>query len=456
MTDNKSFKIYTNEIDNSEKVESLVWNVIHETHEERTEQFSDFLYQSGPKKILKKDLLHLIRLSKKMLIVSSFLFADEEIKQELIKAAQRGVNIYFLLAATGRLEREPNEDSEFEQKVYKEHIAMLNELSPYIYIRSANHFHAKIVITDPFSRSPRGMLLTANLTKDALQRNEELAYFLSQEQARDMGSVLKYIFWEESEHHTLEGSLTPIDPSERIVPPSLDSGVYYNSKTKNTLSDRVLELINSAKKEIVFSTFGIEEDHEVFQRLIERLSEGVKVKLFARYSRSKMNPVFKILSDAGAEIYGFKWLHAKAFLIDQNQAFILTANIEQHGMDDGFELGIDIPSDDIESIQKLFQEWEDKHLCRFYSQASLGTLSKSFYQYDSGIRQYRLEKIKGFQELAPLKQKVQSEEDLKLKESEFNSLIKQAKALRVLKVKIQIEKTLVEKKKKKARGEIYV
>ena len=183
MSQNDQIKTYTKEIDNSQRIENAVWIELNRDQDERKEHIAAGLFQSGPGKILKQQVLTTIKSAKEMVVLSSFLFADEEIKQELIRTAACNVRVYMLMAAAGRLEQVPDGDSEFEKKVYEDHKRMLNALSPYVYIRSADHFHAKVVLADPFSESPSGVLLTANLTTDALERNEELAVLLDPEQA---------------------------------------------------------------------------------------------------------------------------------------------------------------------------------------------------------------------------------------------------------------------------------
>lgn len=451
MANDIKVKTYTKEFSNVDQKRRSVWDIINVDHSDRTESFQSNLFQSGPNKELKQDLLEIIASARKMLIVSSFLFADQEIKKELISVARQGVNVYFLLAAKGRLEREPDADSEFDKRVYKEHLETLNELSPFIYIRSADHFHAKVVLADPFDDSPRGMLLTANLTRDALERNEELAYLLYPEQIEGIASALRFVFWGESEHHVLDDSLSAIQPHKMLPPPDTNSGVYYNSNSKNTLKDRVLQLIKSAETEIIFSTFGIGEDHEIFKLILSKLNQGVNVKFFARFKRGKMNPVFHKLKSAGAEVYGFRWLHAKAFLIDQKYGFLLTANLERHGMDDGFEIGVDLRSNDVESLSRLFSEWEEKHQYIFHSDTTLGQLSRKYYKFDSASGQYKIETIKEFAILDRVIKTVAEETDLQENERDFSNLRAKAETTLALNVKMEVEKRFIPKKKEKTK-----
>jgi cardiolipin synthase len=346
----------------------------------------------------------------------------------------------------GRLEQVPDGDSEFEKRVYEDHKRMLNELSPYVYIRSADHFHAKVVLADPFSDSSSGVLLTANLTTDALERNEELAVVLSPDQAREIASVLKCVFWEEAGHHAMDDRLSTVSGLNMIPAPGDLSGVYYNSNSANTLKDRVRTLIQHAEREIVISTFGIDENHELFSLLLKKLEQGVRVKLFARFRRGKMNAVFQALVNAGAEVYGFYWLHAKAFLIDGTTGFLMTANLEPHGMDSGFELGVDLSDADTLALAELFTEWETKHQYRYHSTIKLGDLSDRYYQYDSGRGQYDKKELKPYQELDPLRKRVNDAKGLDQSSDDFDSLLPKAKTANARRVKLTVEKVLLSDK----------
>ena len=106
-------------------------------------------------------------------VLSSFLLADKGVEDAIFEAAKRGVRVYILIASEARLGREDGE-GEFDKRVLAQHKAMLERLGGYALFRSASHFHAKVVIADPDTR-PAGILLTANLTREALERNEELA-----------------------------------------------------------------------------------------------------------------------------------------------------------------------------------------------------------------------------------------------------------------------------------------
>src|SRR5262245_33788150 len=82
-------------------------------------------------------------------------------ERALIEAAKRGVRVYLLVATEARLDKEIRSDDSFGIKTVEEHKRLLDRLAGWVYVRSAEHFHAKFVVADPKSR-PHGVLLTAN------------------------------------------------------------------------------------------------------------------------------------------------------------------------------------------------------------------------------------------------------------------------------------------------------
>ena len=140
-------------------------------------------------------------------MLSSFLLADKELADAIQRAAERGVRVYVLLASEAHLGRKEPE-KEFNKSCLEQHKSMLNRLAGYALFRSAPHFHAKVVVIDPDTASA-GILLTANLTTEALERNEELGVELSSAEVIEVSGYLKWAMWESAEHEL-------IDPTDRF------------------------------------------------------------------------------------------------------------------------------------------------------------------------------------------------------------------------------------------------
>jgi len=130
--------------------------------------------------------------------------------------------VYVMVASEARLGREPSQ-GEFDQKTHAHHKAMLKTLGKSVLFRTAAHFHAKVVLIDPYTR-PAGVLLTANLTEGALTRNEELAVRLSPTQVEGIAGYLRWAMWQTAEHELLNGkdfkAAKPIKDCRLYTPPT--------------------------------------------------------------------------------------------------------------------------------------------------------------------------------------------------------------------------------------------
>jgi cardiolipin synthase len=78
------------------------------------------------------------------------------------------------------------------------------------------------------------------------------------------------------------------------------------------------------------------------------------------------------LAKAGAVVLGFKWLHAKALVVDQREAMVMSANFQKHGLDEGFELGIVIEDDRLEELLQALQIWQTQAQWQLQTDAKLG------------------------------------------------------------------------------------
>lgn len=67
-------------------------------------------------------------------------------------------------------------------------------------------------------------------------------------------------------------------------------------------------------------------------------------------------PALIRLADAAA-VLGFKWLHAKAVWTEDHGAIVASANLEPHGLDDGFEIGVLLSGARAGEIGGLLHRW---------------------------------------------------------------------------------------------------
>ncbi len=316
------------------------------------------VHQSGKKRQVANHLISLLSQAQEKVVLASFLFADQEIEDALLTAAKRGVRVYVLVASEARLGSEEGE-GEFDKKVLAQHKEMLSRLGGYVLFRSAPHFHAKVVLIDPETR-PAGMLLTANLTYEALGRNDELAITLSTDEVSEVTAYVRWAMWESAEHELVDPKdrFRAVRPLGQIAHPSPRAGIVVTTSSANTIREEMLNIINNAHSKIVVSSFGWDVGHEVVQRLCARAEEGIEVVALARIRPASM-PALVALGKAGVKIFGFRWLHAKAIWADSGHAVVMSANVQTHGLDQGFELGVRLDQTHAQELFTRLMEWRD-------------------------------------------------------------------------------------------------
>lgn len=322
----------------------------------------DDLLPADASRRLEEALVKMISAAQEMVVLCSFLLASDRLIEALEAAARRGLRVYMMLASEARLGQEREED-DFSKHCRKHHEEMLRRLAPHAMIRSAAHYHAKTVLIDPNLPNAQGWLLTANLTDEALTRNEELGLRLIPEEVHSVFLELRYAIWERAEHRMSSTDFKPARPLGAVEPPPAGLALV-TSTPRRSIQDTALELIEGAKGQIIVSSFGWALDHPVTQALIDRAKSGVEVTVLARI-RPAVMPALAALAEASAEVYGFKWLHAKAIWTAGDRAMIMTANLERHGMDDGFELGFSLDGKRAESLRNILEGWKGTALARF-------------------------------------------------------------------------------------------
>lgn len=299
-------------------------------------------FLSGPNRELANHLIQLINNAEKTVVLSSFLLADDELENAIYNASERGVRVYIMLACETRLEGDTPDD-DFGKMCLDQHVKMLKRLGGKVSFRSASHFHSKVVLVDALDDNgskAQGVLLTANLTKEALGRNDELAVELTSPEISDTVRLLKWAMFEYAEHELLDGkSFSAVNPLNCLSFPKNLNRILNTSNKNNTIREQALKIIEAATSELVVASFGWQEDHEVVNAICKKAQQGIRVLILARIRPSSMAALMK-LAASGAQVLGFKWLHAKAIWNDKNEAMMMSANLQKHGLDEGFEIGL--------------------------------------------------------------------------------------------------------------------
>lgn len=341
-----------------------------EPHDQR--ELGNSVHFSGKGGKLTERVTALLASARHKAVFSSFLLADREVEDAILAAARRGVRVYVMLASEARLDSEPG-DGEFQQRVLAEHKEMLSRLVGWVLIRSAPHFHAKLVLVDS-ETNPAGLLLTANLTREALRRNEELAVVLRPDEVKEAANLVRWAMWEDAEHELVEpGNFRAVKPLGCVDHPSRMPHVLATTSSVTQLREEAVDLIDGASRELVVASFGWAAGHPVVERLCARAREGLALTVLARVRESAMQALIG-LAEAGARVLGFKWLHAKALWADSGRGLVMSANLEKHGLDDGFELGLRLEGERAEELRMRLERWSRQAAWELSSAPVLGDM----------------------------------------------------------------------------------
>lgn len=354
----------TKTIDQTDQPIPPLWRARAAAKQHRTETWNGAgLWQTGPRRAAAIHAVGIIDAAKEVLVVCSFLLSDPEILSALERATTRGVRVYAMLAAETRLLSEPPEHdrtdlAEWKRRVLDEFKESLRRLGGRALIRASDQFHAKVVIADPGAR-PTGIMFTANLTKEAVERNQELAVALTEVQVREIMRLLGWAFWEASTHEIINpkyGGLSPIRPLLAVRHPEQFESFLCTTAQSTAIRSALLAAIRAEDREIRLASFGWSADHEVIRALVEKAMAGVLITIFAR-PRAAAMPALIALQEAGATVLGFEFLHAKALWTSSGPAFMMSANLEPHGLDSGFELGLALEAPERNALKNIFDEW---------------------------------------------------------------------------------------------------
>ncbi|GIV22458.1 MAG: hypothetical protein KatS3mg025_0117 [Bacteroidia bacterium] len=89
------------------------------------------------------------------------------------------------------------------------------------------------------------------------------------------------------------------------------------------------------------------------QEIRKNAREGVKVKLFAPPHQDIIQ-----LVDEGIEVFLHPYMHAKSLLVDNQEGFIFTANLQEKGLKTGLEVGIRLAPEQVKDLMAIYGRWE--------------------------------------------------------------------------------------------------
>ncbi|MDH5403197.1 MAG: hypothetical protein OEY49_11950, partial [Candidatus Heimdallarchaeota archaeon] len=244
-------------------------------------------------------------------------------------------------------------------------------------VRGSPHLHAKFVIVDPFSNA-KGMLLTSNITTEALTRNPEFAVILNNYEIKELFEAFRYAFWEEADYELQDKKWARIN--KKSTPNftkwnSISSTIHIN----NDLQNKMIELIEKSNGDLHIGAYKISINTKLWDKIVNYANNN-RVFVYTRLHRDNQAVYEKLSLIPNVTIISSKYLHAK-FLITKNDVYITTANFNEMSFDNGFEVGIHLA--DIKEGIRIIENWKDNLEYVFVREMSIYDIeSEEIYIYN--------------------------------------------------------------------------
>ena len=318
---------------------------------------TEILYEMGNfDTTFKEDLLNSIRKAKETIMISSFIMSDEEIINEIIDAAKREVRIYLLFSTDVQLEKEFRDDPSIrDKKTLDFHKNFLRNINKIAIARSSGFLHAKFMIIDYGTPKQKGFISTANFTKEALTRNEEIGVKLFGKDIEDLFAIFQNGFWEESNQQLVENMWVPAE-QKKLSELKPTNRILYTMKNRTLLKKHLLKIIEMTKGSLVVSSYIFKTDNSITKKIIEACRNR-DVKILLRPRDTNWDAINEF-TKAGAKIYAYDFIHAKFLLAPEDKrGVIMTANFDNKGLETGYEVGLNLNEIECSELEKISKKW---------------------------------------------------------------------------------------------------
>ncbi len=313
--------------------------------------------------------IDLIKDATEFICISSFLFENNtELCRELYNVSKKGIRIYLLLASQVLLDKIKDDIEDHEN--LKSHIQFLNEAGQGFMFIHSGEVHSKFILIDPKSEHSQGILLTANITKRALEKNNEIGIELDSHQVKELHRQFLYGFYGEK---TTEYKFNKITKSAKLEPISpvainLKKGkdIIWTTNQSKLIAESIDEFLETIdKEEILISCWNVVLDNNISKQILDKINDKSKILL---PRRPKNYDAISQFLEKGASIRCNSLQHAK-FIMTNNMALLFSSNLESQGLEKGFESGIILrDKKEIENLRKIFNHWyENAEELTFYN-----------------------------------------------------------------------------------------
>ena len=315
---------------------------------------------------IREALIDAIREAQQRVFVASFMLGDEQVIDEMLRAAERLQGGVYLITALdersmrrGLQEYEDNEQEAPEER--KKNFERLT--SGGVYVRGHESCHAKFAVID----DRIAVVGSANFVKNGFEWTGEANLVVREEAAvRQLVSLftelwfegcaweippgLTYVVAERASEQSPKHPKTPSGSSNEIV--------WTNGGGQTSLLAAIHNTIDAAREDLTLSTYSIFGMHQNPALLVDHvyraIDRGVRVRVFVRQRNAWPDQMEELvaLHAAGAKIHADVRNHAKVAIADDTVAVLFSANFDaKHGLDSGVEGGVRI--DDKETVHEL-------------------------------------------------------------------------------------------------------
>ena len=309
-------------------------------------------------------VVEMIQCADKVVVTSSLLLADYDIRDALTETGWRGQDekrCYVMTTTASRLLQDV--DREFDEKSHRRHIEVLESIAGKVLVRLSDDFHASVVLADPGSDTPDGLLLTASLSTEELESSYRLAVELKPDEVRLTMSILRWAFWEHSTHEIMEEKIRDCKPLGEINPIEskkiLQTGPHYTA-----IKNKIMEILDGNPKKIIVGSVGWDARHAVVKKLCGLSRQGVNVTVLTRSEMKSTYGAIKKMKKAGIRILGFSQFHA-GVVISDSDTLVMSASIEKRGLEDGFEIGLILKGKRAKEVKKTVSSWMGNYQYEF-------------------------------------------------------------------------------------------
>ncbi len=331
-----------------------------------------------------KLLIGAIKSAKHTVMLCSFILSDTRIIKSIINASERGVRCYLLFSTDAQLEKEyKDEQSDFDKKTLEEHKMMLSKLTGKVLARTSEHLHAKFLLIDPTTENKKGFLSTANFTKEALTRNQEIGIILDKDETSSLFNLFRKGFWLESKQELTRIGHWDDVKTIKLKDISAKDAIINTSYSSRTLKEEISKLIKNASSELIISSYSFDIKHEIAQDLINFCKEK-KLTILTR-PKEKNYPFVEAAAKNGVRILAYKYLHAKFIMDSENElGIVMTANFEKRGLDEGFEVGIKLSNNSLSELEEIAKNWIESAPLEWKEKQSVQDCDVGFIQIPKG------------------------------------------------------------------------